>query len=304
MGIKHYIETHFGVVLMAGCALGLVVPGMQHLPNSTAVLVLALLMFVSCYRFGEGGVAAIRWVHVLGYWALRYGVLPWGLWALARVFVPQYAVGVFLLAVLPAGVSSPAISHIYGGIVAPGFAIVILSQLATPFLIPLQFALLGHVDVGGAISVVPSAWDLFMTMVWCIFVPMLVYFCVRGHEGLKEYTLRQNKLFSMLLVAFVIALAIAKQRDILISHVGDMALSLVITVLCFVLFMVAGWWYGRKLPRDERTTYAVCSSFNNAALGVSLALLHFPPEIILFVAVSEIAWAMLPVLFGVFIRLV
>lgn len=302
--IKHYIETHFGAVLLVSCALGLVVPGMPDLPNQTAILVLALLMFISCYRLSEGGFAALRWRDVLGFWVIRYMVLPAALWAVARVTVPEYAIGVFLLSVLPAGVSSPAISSFYGGAVAPGFAIVILSQLATPFLIPLQFAVVGQVDHSFAGQVVPSPVDLFMTMVWCIFVPMIVYAFVRKNKALEGVVERQSKIASMLLVAFVIALAIAKQRDILMSHVGDMAVSLVMTVLCFVMFMVVGWVFARKLPREARITYAGCSAFNNAALGVSLALLHFPPPIILFVAVSEIAWAMLPTLFSVFLRVV
>ena len=224
------------------------------------------------------------------------------LWFIAQQVVPNYAIGVFLLAVLPAGVSSPAIAHIYGGIVAPGFAIVILSQLATPFLIPLQFALVGHLDMSHRLQVMPSPLDLFMTMVWCIFVPIMAYWFLRKKEKLATYILAQNKLFSMLLVAFVIAMAIAKQREILLSHIGDMALSLVVAVMCFVSFMVAAWAYAQRLSRPERITYAACSVFNNAALGVSLALLHFLPPIILFVAVSEIAWSLLPLLFGFFLR--
>lgn len=290
------------MVLLGACVFGLVMPGMPSLPNDTAVLVLALLMFISCYRLSEGGFAALRWKHVVGFWLLRYGILPLALWSIARLVVPEYAIGVFLLSVLPAGVSSPAIAHLYGGVVVPGFAIVILSQLATPFLIPLQFALVGHADASVAGQVVPSPGDLFLTMVWCIFVPMMVFACVRKHRGLADYVQRQSKVASMLLVAFVIALAIAKQRDILMAHVADMALSLVITVLCFIAFMIAGWVFARGLAREERITYATCSAFNNAALGVSLALLHFPPPIILFVAVSEIAWSLLPMLFGVFLR--
>lgn len=301
--VKHYIETHFGAVLLGGCLLGLVVPQIAELPASTAVLVLALLMFFSCYRLGEGGFAAMRWKHVCVFWFCRYGILPLVLWGIAKLVVPGYALGVFLLTVVPAGVSSPAIAHIYGGLVAPGFAIVILSQLATPFLIPAQFALLAKLDAAsGGAAVAPSPLDLFVTMVWCIFVPIIVFYCVRGHQGLKEYALRQNKFFSMLLIAFVIALAIAKQRDILLSHVPDMAMSLVVAVLCFVTYMVAAWVFAAKLEKAERVTFAACSAFNNAALGVSLALLHFSGPVILFVAVSEIAWACLPMLFSIFLR--
>lgn len=298
--IKHSIESNFTLVLLAGCAGGLVAPGLPDLPNGTAVLVLALLMFIACYRLDEGGVAAMQWKRVSAFWCLRYVALPGVLWALTRVSLPDYAVGVFLLSVLPAGVSSPAIAHIYGGRVAPGFAIVILTQLTTPFLIPLQFAALSQLDAA-APQVVPAPADLFVTMVWCSFVPMVAYALLRRQQALAGFINGQHRLLSMLLVAFVIALAISKQRAILLSHLDDLAVSLLLSLLCYAVYIAAGWWF-RKDAREERVTYAVCSCFNNAALGVSLALLHFPPPIVLFVAASEIAWALLPMLFGLFLR--
>lgn len=301
--LKHTIESHFGLMLMAGALLGLLMPGLDRLPNDTAVVILALLMFTSCYRLSDGDFSAIRWGQVSGFWFLRYGVLPLVLWGIAKFFVPDLAVGVFLLSVLPAGVSSAAIANIYGGAVAPGFAIVILCQLTTPFLIPAMFALLGYFDPATAVGqVVPAPFDLFMTMVWCIFVPMLVYAFVRKQQHLRQVMVAQNKLFSMLLVAFVIAMVIAKQRDVLLSHLPDMAFSLVAASLCFISYMLMGWYYVRRSEREIRVTFAACSMFNNAALGVSLALLHFSPAIVLFVAVSEMAWAMLPILFGFFLR--
>jgi predicted Na+-dependent transporter len=300
--VKTYFEDRFGLLLLLSCAAGLVVPGLDLLPNSTAVAVLAALMFTSCYRLREGGLWDIRWSEVLVFYLLRYVLLPVILWGVASLLVPSYAIGVFLLSVLPAAVSSPAIAHIYGSRGATGFAIVILSQLLTPLLIPLQFAWLGAWDAAAAVQVVPSPGALFVTMVWCIFVPMLLYRLVRNHQPLTDVMLVQNKIMSMALVAFVIALIIAKQRHIILTQVDALAASLAITLVCFCIYIAFGWWVARRRERSERVTYAVCSCFNNAALGVSLALLHFPPDIILFVAVSEIAWSMLPFLLGLFLN--
>ncbi|MBY0407244.1 MAG: hypothetical protein K2Q01_06085, partial [Rickettsiales bacterium] len=118
--IRHVIESRFGLVLLSGALMGLALPGIDRLPNASAVLVLALLMFISCYRLRDGGFASVRVGQLLGFWVVRYSVLPAGMWLVAKGIAPDYAVGVFLLAVLPAGVSSPAIAHIYGGVVAPG----------------------------------------------------------------------------------------------------------------------------------------------------------------------------------------
>jgi predicted Na+-dependent transporter len=216
------------------------------------------------------------------------------LWALAHAFAPTYANGVFLLALVPAGVASPAFASIFGGAVAPAFAIVIVSQILTPFLIPLQFAWLGGVVAA------PDPKALFMTMVWCIFLPMLVYAAIRKHEPTRAYMYAQNKMFSVLLVAFVIAMAIAKQREVILSGEGLLP-AFIATSLCFVCFMASAWYLFPRRARDERIAYATCSSFNNAALGVSLALLHFPPPVVLFVAVSEMSWSLLPFMFRFFL---
>lgn len=300
--IRSYIEGHFGVVLLVACGLGLAVPGLSGLPDQSAVLTLAALMFVSCFRLSEGGFRSLDVRSLLVFHVARYLLLPWVLWAVAMQLAPGFAVGVFLLATLPAGVSSPAIASIYGGVVAPGFVIVIVSQLMVPFLIPAQFMLLGALDGSVGLPVMPKPIDLFLTMVWCIFVPMGLYVLLKKQRKLAAAMQREGKLLSMLLVAFVIALVVSKQREVLLAQGLGLAVALGVSVTCFFSFMVVGWVAGRKQPRGARITYAGCSTFNNAALGVSLALLHFSPEIVLFVAVSEMAWALLPMLFGFLLR--
>lgn len=293
--IKHFIETHFGLVLLLACGIGLVFPPLASIPNSSVVIALAILMLVSCYRLRDGGFATIRWRDIALFYSARYIALPVALWAITHALAPSYAMGVFLLSLLPAGVASPAFSSLFGGKVAPAFAIVIVSQLLTPLLIPLQFAWLG------GMSAAPEPKALFTTMVWCIFVPMGVYALVRNHKRSSDYIYEQNKMWSVLLVGFVIAMAMAKQREVIISGQGLVG-ALVVTMLCFMTYIAFAWFITHKRPRDERITYAACSSFNNAALGVSLALLHFPPPVVLFVAVSEIGWSLLPFMFRFFLR--
>ncbi len=255
-----------------------------------------MLMFISCYRLRDGGFASLRWKNILLFYVLRYCLLPGLLWFIARQLAPQYAAGVFLLSTLPAAVSSPAFASIFGGAIAPAFAIVIVSQLLTPFLIPLQFAMLGGIEA------TPSPAALFMTMVWCVFLPMSIYAITRRHHRSAAYIYSQNKIWSVLLVAFVIAMAIAKQRDVILSGEGLIS-ALLVALCCFATYIAFGYYLFPKRPREERITYTTSSSFNNAALGVSLALLHFSAPVILFVAISEIGWALLPMMLGVFLRL-
>lgn len=105
------------------------------------------------------------------------------------------------------------------------------------------------------------------------------------------------KLISIILVAFVIALVIAKQRDFILANTAQLVVPVAITLACYLVFLSFGWFFAKKQGVEAQITIATCSGFNNVALGVSIALLHFPQNVIIFFAVSEMAWAMLPIMF-------
>lgn len=300
--LRHIVESHFSGVLLIACALGMVLPGIGDLPDETAVVVLAMLMFSSCFKLKEGGFHALSMKMLGSFTVIRYLLLPGVLWLITVQFFPQYAVGVFLLATLPAGVSTPALASLFNGRVAPGFAIVIISQLITPLLIPAQFAWLTLFDGGVEGPVIPSPYALFRTMLLCIVLPMSVYYCFRNRPKLSEVMQRESKLISVLLVAFVIAMVVAKQRELLLAEGWMLLVAVVLAASCYTSFMLLGWYLSKGQPRDVRITVATCSMFNNAALGVSLALLHFDGVVVLFIAVAEMTWATLPVILSAFLR--
>lgn len=293
--MRHFIENHFGTVLILSCLLGLTLPGLPGLPDVSALITLAALSFVSCYKLRDGALTDIRWRDIALFYAVRFIALPIVLWLAASWFLPEYALGVLLLSVVPPAVSSPAFCAIFGGKVAPAFAIVITATLAAPAMIPLQFAL-----IGGEFS--PSPQQLFFTLVWCVLAPMAAYALVGRHRASAAFFYHNNKLISILLIAFIIALVIAHQRHVILADPTGLAAPLAVVLGCFGAYIACGWLLGMRRARDERITYAVCSGFNNAAMGVSLALVHFPAPVILFVAVSEIGWALLPILVREFIQ--
>ncbi|NBX04120.1 MAG: hypothetical protein EBR02_08725 [Alphaproteobacteria bacterium] len=210
--------------------------------------------------------------------------------------LPQYATAVFLLALVPTAVSSPAFAAVFGGHVASSFALVLLSTLAAPLLIPLQFSLIGNS------AVTPAPMFLFKTLALCIFIPVIAYLFAKKHRAFSGYVYDRNKLIAIVLVAFIIALVIAKQRTLILSDVSALLPMLAINLFCFVSFLLVGWFFVRGGERKQRITYATCSMFNNVALGVSLALLHFPSDVILFVAASEMIWSLLPAIMNFWLR--
>ena len=290
MTIRHLIESHFSLVLLLACATGLLLPGIDTVPDASASVALAMLTYASCFKLRDGGVRNIRWRDIALFYVARYVLLPLSLYALSHWLVPEYAMAVFLLALVPAAVSSPAFTHMFGGMVPPAFAIVISSTLLAPLMIPLMFFLLGEPGIS------PSPLPLFRTLAFCILLPMALYAATRRFERLSHSMYQNVKVISIVLVAFVIALVVAKQREVILGDIPALIPLAACSLGCFVIFLLFGRWLARHKPAPERITYMACSGFNNVALGVSLALLHFPPLVILFVAVSEMAWASVPLL--------
>jgi predicted Na+-dependent transporter len=283
-------------VLVLSSLAGLAIPGLTRLPDQTAILILALLTFVACYRLRDGGLRGIRWGDIMVFYLLRFGLLPLAMYFVARHIIPDYAVSILLLSALPSAVSSPAFTHIFGGAVAPAFGIAILSQTLAPFMIPLQFSFVdGH-------QIAPSPAHLFTTLVWCIFVPLIIYSLVRNHHKSGIYIHARGKFYSILLVGAVIALAVAKQRDVILADPAGLVVPFLITLCCYAIYILFAWALSYRHLRGERIAAATCSGFNNAALGVSLALMHFPAPVILFVAASEISWSLLPALLRIFLH--
>jgi predicted Na+-dependent transporter len=293
--LRHFIESHFGLVLLLSCAVGLVAP-LSNVPDDSASVALAMLTYASCFKLRDGGFSDINWKDVAWFYIARYIILPVILFGIAHVITPDYALGIFLLALVPAAVSSPAFAHMFGGRVPPAFAIVIVSTLLAPFLIPLQFMWASEV----AMDISPLG--LFKTLAFCIFLPMALYFATRRFQTWGQKMYDNVKVISIVLVAFVIALVIAKQRDVILGDIPALLTPTIAAFGCYAIFMLCAKWLGRNQPSDVQITYMICSGFNNVALGVSLALLHFPAKIILLVAVSEMAWSTLPIMMKLLLR--
>jgi predicted Na+-dependent transporter len=295
--MRDLIETNFGLVLLISCISGLALPALAAVPDASASVALAILTYASCFKLKDGGFSEINWRNVSIFYMVRFIILPIILLVIAKAFFPEYAAAIFLLAILPTAVSSPAFANMFGGRVPPAFAIVILSTALAPFLITLQCSL-----VLSDASVTPTPLPLFRTLTFCVFVPMLLYFMTQNLTRLGKVMYDNVKIISIVLVAFVIALVIAKQREFILNNTAGIVIPILLTLICYIIFLACGWLFVRGKDRETRISYATCSMFNNVALGVSIALLHFPQNVILFVAVSEMAWAVLPMMFRFFLE--
>lgn len=286
--MKHFIESHMTLLLIAGCIAGLVWPAWNAVPDKTVIVILMIATYLACFKLSAADMQHVRWWRMALFLPLRFILLPLILYALALGVLPGYATAILLVALLPTGVSVPAMVNVFGGNVSYAAVMTLVATIAAPFVIPLIFSWLGGTHITA-----PTA-DMFYSLLVILILPCMLYLFTRRIRRLKAKALEFGKSVTIALIAVMIAIVVGKQRTLILADPLALALAILLSLLLFIILLWAGWLYAARERREERITVATCSGYNNAALGVSIALLHFTPEIVVFTVGAELAWAALP----------
>jgi BASS family bile acid:Na+ symporter len=286
------IENHLGLVLGLAILLGLFCPGVDKLPEVTALYLIAAVFFVSCFKISKKEFLEISIKRSLLFYLLRFVALPLILLFFCREFLPEFATGVFLLTLMPAGISSPPVSGVLNGNLTLALSLVLLSSLAAPFVVPLMFYLT-HPPVENM-----DLNQLFVTLSTVIFVPLLLHLPFRHVKVVNECLVKNNKSTSVFLFGLLMVAVVAVQRNEILADWQKMGWDFVILFVLYGLYYVWAWYLPKAKSAPERITFAICSGLNNNALGISLALACFP-EVALFLVLTSLPWAVGMIVFKV-----
>lgn len=279
-----FFERHFAAIFVVSCAVGFVFPGADELPPSALAWLLGAQLFVSSFKISLGEVRLIRLRQAVAFYLLRFLLFPiLCYWCVAPIS-GIYGVGVFLLCLLPAGVTSPAFAGVFGGSVSLSFLLVVLSSLLAPFVIPAAFQLMFGLVLDF------DAWSSFRIMAGMIFLPLVLHLPLRFSKSFSAWIQQNNPLIVVPLVAIMSVCTVAQRREMILLHPTE-ALWLFLAALCLFFFFGAfGWLVFSRSSMKTRISYTLASGLNNTGLGVVLALLLLPKEVGLFLVVSSIAW--------------
>ena len=282
--LKHLIENNFSIILLLSLVFGLFLPGLDKLPDVTVIILVGSIIFFSCSKVSFAEALTIDKKSVLSFYLFRFILFPIALYFAALPLLPNYAAGILLIALMPAGVTAAGLAAILKGNVTLAFALTIFSSALAPFVVPAIFAL----TAGQSMEI--NIIDIFTTLALTIFVPAVLYFVIaKPRPAIQSWVNNQTKFMTVFLIGIVIAVLIASQREYFFSEPIDIAIALAIGFFLYALYYLVAWYYAKILKQDK-VTYALCSGTNNLALATAVALLHFGPTIVLFTVVSEIAW--------------
>jgi bile acid:Na+ symporter, BASS family len=285
--IQQFIERNFTLMLFVGIALGLFAPYADAAPAYAPIILVSGVMFFSCSKIRLADMHGFNIKTAASFLALRFMALPALIYYAALPTLPDYALGMLLIALMPVGVASTAMAGMTGGNASIALLATVLTSVLTPFLVPAMLWLVSGEQVQLDTS------RIFITLAITVLVPSFLYFFgARKNEPTKAWVERNTTLFTTLLLCGMAASIIGMQRDYILNNPDAMLRGLVIATVFYLLLYAVGWLFAMlgSLHLRDIKTYAICSGSNNIALAAALSVLYFPPQVIVFAVMGEIAW--------------
>lgn len=247
------------------------------------VALLAAILFATGFRITAEQLRRVDWRKLISFYLCRFMVLPALLYVLVAPLWPQLAPGVLLLALMPAGVTSPALTLLYAGNTAFALGLVTLSSLLTPMVVPVLFELLVGEDT------VVDAGSLLFTLLIVLGVPAILHLFLLPVHKYRDKIGQKSIHLIIPLIGCMAMLAVARNRSFLFSHL-DLALPmLAIAVVLYTLFYFGGLWFGGQKDWSQSIAQSFASGYVNNTLGVVLAVLHFDDLVVTLLVCSLFA---------------
>ena len=201
------------------------------------------------------------------------------------IFNPDLAIGILLLTAMPAGVSTPALTDIVKGNVTLSMSLAIVSQMISPFTVPLLFWL---------INLHSQSVDKLMMlkdMAIIVFLPMIISQLIKKYFPLTiKKTQHLFTSLNVLLLFTFVYLAISSQRDYILENPVGMVWKIAVLYMVFILLHIIGYMICFKQKKENRIAVAIGAAYMNNGMAIVLAASYFKPEVLVLMVLSELPW--------------
>jgi BASS family bile acid:Na+ symporter len=214
---------------------------------------------------------------------------------------PIYAVGLMLLAASPGGVSANLFSHLFGGNVAMNISLTAINTVLSIVSLPLiaNFAIGTFAKSG---QVVPMQTGKVIEVVTIVLVPVLIGMFVKNRApGFAARMDTPMKRFSMVVLAVLALVAIAKEWTALTTSFASIGLAV---VLFNAISLGLGYYVPRMmgLERPDAIAIGYEIGIHNSTLAIFVALTVLGDfQLMLPAAVYSVSMYVLATLFGFFV---
>jgi bile acid:Na+ symporter, BASS family len=288
MRISAFIEKYFWLFLIAGIGLGLWNPlSFKTFPAFIPKTLLGMMLFLVFLKIDTLQIVEnIRNYKLMIYITLFYMIIiPLSFYLSIRIFNPDLAIGILLLTAMPAGVSTPALTDIVKGNVPLSMSLTLVSQMISPFTVPLLFWL---------ISLHGHSFDILLMlkdMAIIVFIPLILSLIIKKYlpHSIKKTQHFFTSINVLLLFSFV-TIAISSQRNYILNNPVGLFWKIGELYVVFILLHVIGYLICFRQNKENRIAVAIGAAYMNNGMAIVLAASYFKPEVLVLMVLSELPW--------------
>ncbi len=294
-----YLKANLIYVVVVSLAVGLIVgqfigPGTQTTLQSAIIPVLFVMIYPMMINIDIREVLSVR-EHVapVGLSLLvNFAIAPLVAVALASVFFagnPAYAIGLYLIALIPTSGMTAAWTGLAGGDLEAALVAIAVNLVAAIFILPVYLSAL----IGDAVGFDPNA--LYRQLAIIVVVPMVAgnltrRFLLRrlGENGFKRLKPTFGGV-SSLGVMLIVFIAMAIRSESILADPLTSALTIIPLVAFYAVILAVGTGLGGLLLSDSRSVALVyATSMRNLSIALAIAAVPgFPPaEAVLPIALA------------------
>ncbi len=283
--MNEFAKKNFNLILFLSTLAGFYLPQPGAYSRPVILGFLCFIIFASSFkvRFSLSFFQSQTRL-LLGFYVVRYILLPVVVFLLVQPFSSFYATALFLLVVLPSGVTSPAFTNVFNGNITLALALLILSSGLTPLVLPFLGGMLFREEL------TVDTLRLFTTLFLTVILPYLLHLPVRRYSPVRDWMQSHDSFISIFGIAVIFALAIAEYRFILLTQTEELIPFFVIALAVFLFLYLFGWYVFFKAGKEEKLALFFSSGANNIALGVVISFLYFSERTGVFLVMAEVIW--------------
>ncbi|MGI6572091.1 MAG: bile acid:sodium symporter family protein [Fermentimonas sp.] len=287
MKLYQFLEKFFWIFLITGLVTGLIFPIYNDLLLTMLKPLLMIMLLLVFLKTDIGQIfSRMKNYRLMTFIVLmNMIIIPLSLFYVIQNFDNTLALGILLLTAMPAAVGSTALTDIVEGNIALSTSIVIVTSVIAPFTIPLLFW------ITGVNKLSLNLWYLLRDLSFIIFLPMLTSQILKRY--LPDLINRANHIFTsinVIILAVMVYIAIASQRDLILSQPRTIFWQIGFLYLIFILLHIIGFFMGFKEDLKDKIAITIGSAYMNNGLAIVLAAVYFEPSILFLVVLSELPW--------------
>jgi len=194
-------------------------------------------------------------------------ILPVGVYTLALWLVPDYALGLLLLAGTSTAVASPFLTQIVGGNVAFVLVMAVTTTILVPFSLPAVVGVLAGEEVGF------DPLTMIRTLALLVFAPLAAAGVIRRVRPLLAVWLAERSFqVSLPLIAAITLAVFGLYAPMLRANLNELVVAVALDALLCALLAVVGAGLLWKSPLPDRIASIASLAFINDVLIVILAI--------------------------------